>query len=362
LVPLPHLAFPALPRYLFNAFLAVFIINYSFFSRRGWWSVAFDLAYLYFFPFIWVAKALWWLTKLFFRVLKEKTVVKAPQLIATKVATAAVAKPPTVEVQTPPDARGKGNFREGIIRAFSKFALLWSVLIVTVNYKPFLVVAVLVTLIGAGRAFRALWDLFSGDAKWMVGLEERIAAGIRKQVDLILQWDGDSDIPELKKQVNSAKLQDSILSFIQDNRILLSKWAWAISLTISLPFYCYVSYLFACAYFGIGKIEALRFPFATAFLDSLYMPFAWSDLPKSFVIKFIAGLQAIFISAVGWTIFFRHLGARFEKVAIAAARLRGPFEDEMVRQRLIQLQARLSQDVLPAPKASKGKTRRQHRK
>jgi hypothetical protein len=34
-IPLPHLPVPELPRYAFNAFLLIFIANYSLFSNNG---------------------------------------------------------------------------------------------------------------------------------------------------------------------------------------------------------------------------------------------------------------------------------------------------------------------------------------
>jgi len=347
-LPLPQPPFPSLPRYLFNLLLCVFIINYSFFSSRGWWSVAFDLTYIYFLPFIYVGKLAWWITRTSFRVMKKNAVIRSPKLIVEKAANAVQG-----DSRTEVTSHDQPNrLWEGSIRAVSKFALLWSLLIMTVDYKPFLLLAVLVTLIGAARSFWVLWELFSGEPRWLSGLEEKLATVIRRQVDLVASWDGVSEPDEIKKQVNSIKLHDSILSFIRDNRSMLSRGAWMISLAVSLPFYGYLSYLFACVYFGIAKVFNLHFSFAYAFLDSLYVPFAWSDLPKNFAIRLIAGLQAICIGAVGWTVFFRHLGTRFEKMAVAAERLHEPFEDQRLRERLVQVQVLLSLETPPEPRTT----------
>jgi hypothetical protein len=121
-----------------------------------------------------------------------------------------------------------------------------------------------------------------------------------------------------------------------------------------------MSYLFACSYVGIGKIVAQPFPFSTAILDSLYMPFAWTELPRIFSIRLIGGIQAVLVSAVGYTIFFRHFGTRFERILHATGRLRGPLDDELVRQKIGQVESLLAKDTqqLPAKGSAEGQSGR----
>ncbi len=235
------------------------------------------------------------------------------------------------------------------MRLLSKFALLWSILIFTVNYKPFIIFAIIVTLVGAMKALRNLWDLFSDKSLWIQKVEERFPTATHAFIDQITQWDGTSKADEVKKAINGLKLYESLFNFLADNNTLLSKWAFTISLVVSVPFYCYFGYLFSCAYFGVGKVQGLNFPWTSAILDSLYMPFAWTDLPKSLIIRFIGGLQAIFISAIGYAIFFRHLGDGLESVTSAATQLRGPFQDELLRDRLIRVEQMLSEKGLVVP-------------
>jgi hypothetical protein len=216
------------------------------------------------------------------------------------------------------------------------------------------------TVFGSMSAFRALWTIFSAESDGTLKIEEVLQKVIKIHLDKIVNWDGLSGHEDIKGQLNSLKLYESVFSFIHDNRLGFLKWSFAVSLAISVPFYIYMSYLFACSYVGIGKIAAQPFPFSTAILDSLYMPFAWTELPKIFSIRLIGGIQAVLVSAVGYTIFFRHLGTRFERILIATGRLRGPLDDELVRQKIGQVESLLAKDTqqLPAKGGAEGQSGR----
>jgi hypothetical protein len=59
-------------------------------------------------------------------------------------------------------------------------------------------------------------------------------------------------------------------------------------------------------------------------------------------LRFVAGLQAIFVTVIGWNIFFRHLGNRIEKITASARRLNAPFQEEAFRRRLKQIEESLA--------------------
>jgi hypothetical protein len=178
-------------------------------------------------------------------------------------------------------------------------------------------------------------------------VKDAFAKLIEGFISVITQWDESSGIDDVKKAANSLKLYASVLNFIADNRVLLSRWAFAIAIGISIPFYCYISFLFSCVYYGIGKLQGITFPWPRALLDSLYIPFAWTDLPDSFPIRLIAGLHAIVIGFLGWNLFARHLGERLEHITVAASQLRGPLQDEAVKVRLSKIGEILSPNNMP---------------
>ncbi|MBS1802776.1 MAG: hypothetical protein JST28_05385 [Acidobacteria bacterium] len=330
LFPLPHLPQFAQPRYLVNAALTIFILNYSFFSDRGWWSVLFDLCYVYSLPFIYAGKILWLSSKFAFGRLKATTKFNAPQLILN-----ASSKPNATTA--PPVESKKAEKTPTLASRFFRFTVLWSIFVFTVYNRPVLGLVVLIVLVGALRAFRTLWGLFSEGTGGDV-FEARMQLALLTHVDKIVNWNGVDNEADIRGQLNVVKMYQAIIAFIHDNWGIIARWSFVLSLMISIPFYLYMSYLFACCYFGVGRILGHPFPFGTAFLDSLYIPFAWTELPKNFSIRLMGGLQAVLVSAIGYSIFFRHLGTRFQRIQSVTTKLRGRLANDAVRQRIDQVE------------------------
>jgi hypothetical protein len=344
LVSLPNIANPDLLRYVYNSLLVVFIINYSLFSDRGWWSVLFDLGYIYFLPFTYAGRLFWWVTRSSAKSFKSKIIWQNPQLITRPVSIVAPVKTPTAsKIDKDDKESAKINVYHRIARLFFKFAILWSVLILTVNSKIFLSLAVFVTALGASRAIFNLWGLFSGTSTWVDKTETVLANKIAELTTQIDRWDGRSNPDVITQAVNSLKLYRSVLNFIADNTNILASWAFTASILISIPFYCYISLLFSCMYFGIAKISGLNFPLQEAFVDSLFMPFAWSALPSNLLIRFVAGLQATSVMIIGYNILFRHIGNRLDRITKVAAKLRDPFRGDTFITKLSQVEGVLSQ-------------------
>ena len=105
---------------------------------------------------------------------------------------------------------------------------------------------------------------------------------------------------------------------------------------LSIPFYLYISFLFSCIYAGIAKIQGLSsaYPWTLALSDALFIPFAFTDLPRSFALRGVGGLHAIAISLLGYNLFTRNLSVRFNKLATAATEMRSPFADGLLRAKI----------------------------
>jgi hypothetical protein len=171
------------------------------------------------------------------------------------------------------------------------------------------------------------------------------------QIKAVLDWDGASSSANIRNAFNALKLYGAVLNFISDNSAVLASWAFTISVVVSVPFYCYVSFLFSCVYFGIAKVAALRLTLPEAFVDSLFMPFAWSALPANLPIRFIGGLQATCVSIVGYNILFRHLGNQLDRIAKAADSLHHPLVDESFKLGMGRVENLLSN---PSPASPNG--------
>ena len=99
---------------------------------------------------------LWKVLRYFYRNVKTKTVIVRPDLILAKPVTTAPETTAQNEKAKNENAKTKFSTVQGFVRMFTTFAIFWASLILTVNYKPFLIFAVIVALIGAGKAIYTL--------------------------------------------------------------------------------------------------------------------------------------------------------------------------------------------------------------
>lgn len=324
----------SLPRYFYNFALVLFILYYSFFSKRGWLSVAFDLGYIYFWPFITVIRLFWFSSRKGYKYFRSQlTIPKANLLLPTPtlatVTQGAQERPKASKYEDKTESKLKRLFRPA-----AQFIVLWSILIITVNNKFFIIFASVITLIGAAKAIWKLWNLLAGTSLWIEKLKTNFSAQFAQQISQVQQWDEAGSPEKIVQIANALKFWEALFAFIDDNRAFLSKCTVVMAALISIPFYCYISFLFSCVYFGISKIEHISWSWLSALSTSLYMPFAFTDLPHSFPIRFIGGLQGIVVSVMGWSIFMRHLSLRFERIAAAATELRGPLQDEVLKAKI----------------------------
>lgn len=364
LIRLPIPATPDFLRYAFNGLLILFIVNYSLFTDNGWWSVFFDLGYIYFLPLVYAGRLCGRMWKFSFKSFKSKLVWQNPRLlpmptvIAAKAATTATQKASADTKESP-----KVQFHHRLARLFFKFAALWAILVLTVNAKPFLLLAIAVALIGALKAIANLWVIFSVPSNWIDKLETNLATQIQSQIKTLLEWDGTSGSTDIRNTFNILRLYGAIFNFVRDNSAILTSWAFSISVVVSVPFYCYISFLFSCVYVGIAKAAALQMTLPEAIVDSLFMPFAWSALPSNLAIRFIGGLQATCITIIGYNVLFRHLGNQLDRIAKAADSLHDPFVDESFNVKMSRVEGMLSNSVSQQPTSSKssGKSRRTQR-
>jgi hypothetical protein len=343
----------SLPRYFYNFALVLFIFYYSFLSDSGWFSVAFDLGYIYFWPFTIMIRLFWISSKqgysYFRRQLTFPKYVALPSpakvLTAQKVVTTQAPPDPTVKPK-PIETKPKIIYR--LSRPLFQFVVLWSILIITVNSKIFIILACLITLVGATRAIWSLWNLLSGTSSWIERAKSAFAKHFAQHISQVRQWNEKTSPEKIIQIVNALKFWEAMFTFVDDNKEFLSRCTIVFAALVSIPFYCYISFLFSCVYFGIAKIQQIDWSWPSAFSTALYMPFSFTDLPHSFLIRFIGGLQAIAVSVMGWSIFMRHLSGKFERIALAAAELRSPLQDEVLKAKITLLERAVSSSNLEA--------------
>ena len=336
IIPIEHLGIASVSSlYIYNAALISFIFYYSYFSDSGWFSVAYDLFYIYFWPFVMAFRCMWISSKSGYRFMKSRTVIVPPGLIRRTIPSAEE-KPEQIASITGDDSQSEpesSKKKRRLWRPLTQFNLLWSVLILTISNKIFICVASIIALIGAVKAMYSLWDLLADTSSWIDKLKSNFAAQMAEKIASVRMWEG-VETEKLTGDVNVLKMYQSAFTFIDQNRDFLAKCTIAVAAFITIPFYCYVSVLFSFAYFGLSKVESITWSWPSALSTSLYMPFAFTNLPHSFIIQTLGGLHAVAVTLMGWNIVSRNLSNKFERIATAATELRLPFEERVYQEKL----------------------------
>jgi hypothetical protein len=329
---------------VYNLTLIAFIGYYSYFSSSGWFSVLYDLFYVLLWPFLMIFRAVWLAIRGSYRFVRKRAKLKPLGLITVRRAEPKVV--PSSETSGEKVSFSEAirqlrntkeqrplTLRERALRPVQQFVLLWSILIVSLQNRPLIIFACLVTLYGAFKAVYTLWNLLTDSSSWLEKLKSSFAAQVAAKIRQVREWEEASGTEGIASEVNVLKLFESFFSFISDNRSLLARCTAFFAALITIPFYLYVSLLFASIYVGVARIEGIEFSWVNAFSDSLYIPFAFTDLPHSFVIRGIAGLQAIAVTVMGWNICFRQLGSKLDGITSAATELCATFDQDDYRQK-----------------------------
>jgi len=309
----------AIPSYTYDVALLAFIFFYGVICNFGWISVWFDAIYIYLWPFILIFKGLY----LSIKYLWQKHVsVQAPPAA-------------TVASNPAPKAEVKLTVWNRVTNTFAQFALLWCAIILNTHSPTLTIIATAAAILGAGKAVYGLWDFISSATSWIEKLKGSFAEQLAKSIKAIRDWDEVGQSTEVTNAANLLKMAEKTCDFIADKKSILVRLTSIMALLITIPFYLYISAVFACAYLGIAKVEHLGLDFKTAMTDSLFVPIAFTDLPHSVWIRMIAGIQALTIGAMGYNILFRHFNNKIDRLSVAADELRQPLKDQRLMQRVV---------------------------
>jgi hypothetical protein len=335
------------PKYLSTLILALVIVFYSLLGELEWLSLLADCFYVYLWPCIISLQLSWFLIKAIYKYLKANLVIQSPGLIVRPVVTKT---PPVIPTK---DTSTKKSTHRGIVgwvlKPFTEFSLLWSLMILTSENRLIIVTATSVAVFCAGRALYELWAFTSDASSWIDKLKGTFAKQIATHIGKVRAWEEMTQIDEVTKAANALKMLESIFTFIADNNKFLARTTAAFAVCVSVIFYCYISFVFSCAYVGMAKLQGIAWSWSESFVTSLYMPMAYTNLPRNLPIELIGGLQGVAIIVLGWNIFFRHMSSGFKRIAIAASELREPFEDRVLQVKYSLIQEQMAKVVPVTP-------------
>lgn len=300
---------PTRLRVISESALLALIFFYSYLASNGWWSLFFDLGYVYLFPVWTFAKCAWKLTKL--------TAGKAGRQLM-QCASIGELEAQKEEVQKKAKPTAPTQPRDTMARPFQQFALLWCGVILLTDMKPLTSIGVVVTSMAIARAVASMIKLLNGSMEWLSKSQGRLEEILNKTVNQAMQQDAASK--EFKSSVVSIRIYDTLLRWLS-NREGIESWVQGASLLLLIPYYIYVCILSGFVYLGLAHVLNIGWTLEEALLDAMFMPLAWTDLPHSILIRTLAGLQVAILAFIGYEAIFHRISQKADSIAKAADRL-----------------------------------------
>jgi hypothetical protein len=340
LIELLHPRFPASWAIAYNnlsptVFLLLFITYYSLLGENGWLSVAFDLVYVYFWPLV-----LAWLLVKFtsvraYRAIKDTNYMKA--VIAIPIAANTTAKPVEAVAAaqaTEPSVKSRWKAIGVAVRPFSQFFLLWALLLLKTSSVVLTWVALAVIILGTITIVRAL-SLFLSDAgSWITKLKSNFANQLANDIAIIrASYQSPIDVRS-RNAANGLLLYETMFRYMSENKETLARWTILASILVTIPLYLYLSFMFTAIYLGVARLSNLSWAWTDALTTSIFIPFAYTDLPHNLWIRLIGGCQATIIAILGYTVLFRRIQGSMIQLSQAAGELAVPLNDHSLKEML----------------------------
>jgi len=169
---------------------------------------------------------------------------------------------------------------------------------------------------------------------WLSQLEEKIRSRVEDAISKILGVPEDADYPPDLKTVLGSLYGVRIMISLLRYRRRITQSIIALSVLAFLSMYLYLALLFSFAYFGIAKVELIRYTWAEALVTAIFIPFAYSDLPKDVWLKALGGIQAAFVVLLGIGTILGYLQRKLDSVYTLGETLESRLEAEEIKTRL----------------------------
>lgn len=320
-----HFATQILRARLFSeVVLLATIFFYSYLASNGWWSLFFDLGYVYLFPLWLIAKYGWKLTRL-------TTAPVGRHLMKSAAFSAPVA---STKESSPkePNKPAPSTSRDSLARPFQQFALLWCGVVLLNHTKVLTGIAVAVITLAIIKAIVAMNGFLNGSMEWLTKTQDRMAEVLNKTIQQAMQQDPQSK--EFRSSVVSVRFYEGALRWLC-NRDGVEGWVQGATLLLLVPYYLYLSILSGFVYFGAASILGFAWSAKEALLDSLFMPLAWTDLPHSVLIRALAGIQVCVLAFISYEAIFRRISNKADRIARTAEELSRKFADPALQAKIL---------------------------
>jgi len=323
-----------------EAVLLVLLAALSLLTRTGYGQLILDLLYIYAFPFILLFLLVVAICKGLFRLYRlvvatdEKPDAALPNVVTTSI----VPDPPKAISLIESAPKRSEEIWAALINPFRRFTLLWCFLSALATTPVVLKISFVVVSIHVLKTVVTMlrFTVFSQGVIWR--FEKYItnhADNVLAKISIVTrESEPTSDLRNLWAAVTALKTGVGLLK----NRTLVARWALFLTSIFLGAAYVYISLLFSFVYYGMGRLLHVNpFGWGEALVTSLFIPFAFGDLPHNVWIKLVGGLHCSFVVLVGAGTVFNYIRKRIDSISSTATVLSVRFSDEAIQSKLIIL-------------------------
>jgi len=334
----------------------VLLLAFSLLATYGYGRLALDILYIYGFPFVLAYIGIKWIVKGAIAVnrmcevgssIKGETAGNSTETLASVFAVA----------DDPQEQRHPINWKkigQALICPLRRFTLLWCFLLLFTTHKPLLQLALSVVIAHIAFFLFTILKISLFSANVLANGGEWIRNTTEELLAKVLPVTPDSEATQDLKNVWSRITGIKTALLILRNKQLVSRWTAILGAIYLGCLDLYLGLLFSFVYFGIAQVQSIGLSWGTALVTSIFMPFAFSDLPANVWLKLAAGIHCLVIVAVGAGTVLNYLTRRAEELEAAAVALIGRFEDQNIRDRIAILDAKFKAPQVLAPKTADG--------
>ena len=239
----------------------------------------------------------------------------------------------------------KPNHWVRFVRPFGQFFLLWALLLLNTSSVALTWVSLGVILFGTAAVVRTLAAFLADADSWISKLKSNFAEQVATNIRIIREYQSAQEDTASRNAANALLLYEAMFRYISENKGRLARQTLIASVLITIPMYLYVSFMFTTLYLGLARLAHIPWAWTDALTTSIFIPFAYTDLPHNLWIRLIGGCQVMIITVLGYTILFRRMQNSMRRISQAAVELASPLSDETVRAKLQSIKARSSPSV-----------------
>lgn len=306
------------------------IAFYAYVTEYQGWSMFVDALYVYASPLILTGRLTWSSAKGIGRALAKASPPLAKMFQVPKGTAPA---PATIENTGLPE---KPSLLETWLAPILHFSVFWCILVAISHESWILEISLVALLLIAGRAVLGLHKSMDDSAALLEKFDERMKGAVEKMAQEVA--DTAPTAAEFRARVLNIKIYAGLFGYFMSSDSV-KKVTRRFSLAVAVPTYVYTSLLCGFAYYDISVLAKLHWSLGDALIDALYMPIAFGDLPHSFLLRFLGGLQVASLVLIGYDAIFRSIDERMKSISQVAQGLSTIIRTDKVNQALSAFEA-----------------------